>query len=216
MSNVRTIAVAIYATIVATGALFLKIRRWVESGPRLHLTVSRYVRNSPSIDHRVPSHRGRVATRLANQETKMTCIHCHGQMKRSKAPFHVDRNGYHLVLDTVPAWVCDQCGEAYFEERKSTKFRVPSRGRTTGLAGCCSHSRRLDSSIHSPLSPTSRGFPETDGNFRRWTGTQKERLAERMCASSSSARSVSPDARRGAAPSLSLVGHRKTSCVKPC
>jgi len=48
----------------------------------------------------------------------MNCIHCHGQMKHSQAPFHVDRNGYHLVLDTVPAWVCDQCGEAYFEERE--------------------------------------------------------------------------------------------------
>ena len=39
-------------------------------------------------------------------------------MKRAKAPFHVDRNGYHLVLATVPAWVCAQCGEAYFEERE--------------------------------------------------------------------------------------------------
>ena len=48
----------------------------------------------------------------------MDCIHCHGQMKYSQAPFHVDRNGYHLVLDAVPAWVCDQCGEAYFEERE--------------------------------------------------------------------------------------------------
>ena len=47
----------------------------------------------------------------------MTCTHCHGQMKRSKSPFHVDRNGYHLALDSVPAWVCDQCGEACFEER---------------------------------------------------------------------------------------------------
>lgn len=45
-------------------------------------------------------------------------IHCHGQMKCSKTPFHVDRNGYHLVLDTVPAWVCHQCGEAYFEKRE--------------------------------------------------------------------------------------------------
>ena len=34
---------------------------------------------------------------------KMNCIHCHGKMQRSKAPFHVDRNGYHLVIDTVPA-----------------------------------------------------------------------------------------------------------------
>ena len=36
-----------------------------------------------------------------------------------KAPFHADRNGYHLVFDTVPAWVCDQFGEAYFEEREA-------------------------------------------------------------------------------------------------
>lgn len=46
----------------------------------------------------------------------MTCIHCEGQMKKGTAPFHVDRNGYHLVLDTIPAWVCQQCGEVYFEE----------------------------------------------------------------------------------------------------
>ncbi len=46
----------------------------------------------------------------------MKCLHCNGEMKRSTAPFHVDRHGYHLVLDTVPAWVCGQCGEAYFEE----------------------------------------------------------------------------------------------------
>jgi YgiT-type zinc finger domain-containing protein len=37
-------------------------------------------------------------------------------MKRGTAPFHVDRKGYHLLLDVVPAWVCLQCGEAYFEE----------------------------------------------------------------------------------------------------
>lgn len=46
----------------------------------------------------------------------MKCIHCHGEMRRGGAPFHVDRNGYHLLLDAVPAWVCSQCGEAYFEE----------------------------------------------------------------------------------------------------
>jgi YgiT-type zinc finger domain-containing protein len=46
----------------------------------------------------------------------MTCIHCEGQMEKGTAPFHVDRNGYHLLLDTVAAWVCQQCGEVYFEE----------------------------------------------------------------------------------------------------
>lgn len=47
----------------------------------------------------------------------MKCIHCQGPMKRGTTPFHVDRHGCHLVLDQVPAWVCEQCGEAYFEEQ---------------------------------------------------------------------------------------------------
>ena len=38
-------------------------------------------------------------------------------MNRATAPFHVDRHGYHLLLDTVPAWVSDQCGEPLFEDR---------------------------------------------------------------------------------------------------
>jgi len=46
----------------------------------------------------------------------MKCIHCQGVMKKGTAPLHVDRNGCHLTLDNVPAWICSQCGEAYFEE----------------------------------------------------------------------------------------------------
>lgn len=46
----------------------------------------------------------------------MKCVHCKGKMNRGSAPFHIDRHGYHLVLDAVAAWVCSQCGEAYFEE----------------------------------------------------------------------------------------------------
>ncbi len=37
-------------------------------------------------------------------------------MKRGTAPFHIDRKGYHLVFDSVPAFVCEQCGEVYFDE----------------------------------------------------------------------------------------------------
>jgi YgiT-type zinc finger domain-containing protein len=37
-------------------------------------------------------------------------------MKKGTAPFHIDRKGYHLTLDAVPAWVCQQCGEVYFDE----------------------------------------------------------------------------------------------------
>ena len=46
----------------------------------------------------------------------MKCIHCQGKMEQGTAPFHIDRKGYHLILDTIPAWVCIQCGEVYFEE----------------------------------------------------------------------------------------------------
>jgi len=46
----------------------------------------------------------------------MRCIHCKGQMERTTAPFQIDRKSYHLTLQAVPAWVCSQCGEAYFEE----------------------------------------------------------------------------------------------------
>jgi len=48
----------------------------------------------------------------------MKCIHCRGNMERKTAPFQIDRKGYHLIFDAVPAWVCTQCGEAYFEERE--------------------------------------------------------------------------------------------------
>ncbi|OGR88029.1 MAG: hypothetical protein A3A86_07200 [Elusimicrobia bacterium RIFCSPLOWO2_01_FULL_60_11] len=46
----------------------------------------------------------------------MKCIHCQGKMTKKPSPFHIDRHGYHLVLDEVPSWVCSQCGEVYFEE----------------------------------------------------------------------------------------------------
>jgi YgiT-type zinc finger domain-containing protein len=48
----------------------------------------------------------------------MECIHCKGRMKRATAPFSVDRNGYHVSWDAVPAWVCTQCGEPFFETRE--------------------------------------------------------------------------------------------------
>jgi YgiT-type zinc finger domain-containing protein len=52
--------------------------------------------------------------RLRNME----CIHCKGRMKRGTAPFSLDRNGYHVSWDAVPAWVCTQCGEPFFESRE--------------------------------------------------------------------------------------------------
>jgi len=30
----------------------------------------------------------------------------------------IDRNGYRVSWDNIPAWVCDQCGEVMFEARE--------------------------------------------------------------------------------------------------
>ena len=48
----------------------------------------------------------------------MQCVHCKGRMVRGAAPFRLDRNGYHVSWDAVPAWVCTQCGEPFFEARE--------------------------------------------------------------------------------------------------
>lgn len=54
----------------------------------------------------------------------MKCMYCKGEMKRGKAPFHVDRKGVHLTLDDVPAWICNQCGESYFEEMEVNSIQA--------------------------------------------------------------------------------------------
>ncbi len=44
-------------------------------------------------------------------------MHCKGTMLERPAPFHIDKKGYHLTLDSVPAFVCEQCGEVCFDEQ---------------------------------------------------------------------------------------------------
>jgi YgiT-type zinc finger domain-containing protein len=41
----------------------------------------------------------------------MACLYCSGKLKRDKINYTVNRHGYHLIIDDLPAWVCDQCGE---------------------------------------------------------------------------------------------------------
>ena len=54
----------------------------------------------------------------------MKCMYCQGRMERGFAPFHIDRNGYHLTLEAVPAWICTQCGEVYFEEAEVERIQT--------------------------------------------------------------------------------------------
>ena len=45
----------------------------------------------------------------------MKCVHCQGELKRGTATFSDSRHGYVLVLNDLPAWVCEQCGEPLYE-----------------------------------------------------------------------------------------------------
>jgi len=48
----------------------------------------------------------------------MECLYCKAQMRRETAPFSIERNGYRVSWDNIPAWGCDQCGEVLFEARE--------------------------------------------------------------------------------------------------
>jgi len=48
----------------------------------------------------------------------MKCLYCEGDMIQSTAPFSIDRKGYHITWNEIPAWVCTQCGEPLFEEKE--------------------------------------------------------------------------------------------------
>ena len=48
----------------------------------------------------------------------MECLCYKAQMLRGTAPFTIDRNGYRMSWDSIPAWVCNQCGEVLFEARE--------------------------------------------------------------------------------------------------
>ena len=48
----------------------------------------------------------------------MKCLLCNGEMEKSEVAYTINRKGYHLFIEKVPAYVCSQCGERYFEERE--------------------------------------------------------------------------------------------------
>ncbi|MEK6681957.1 MAG: type II toxin-antitoxin system MqsA family antitoxin [Nitrospirota bacterium] len=48
----------------------------------------------------------------------MKCLLCKGEMEKETVAYTVDRKGYHLFLEKIPAYVCSQCGERYFEEKE--------------------------------------------------------------------------------------------------
>ncbi len=46
----------------------------------------------------------------------MKCLYCKGRLVRRNVSYSATRQGYHLIIDDVPAWVCEQCGESLLDE----------------------------------------------------------------------------------------------------
>ena len=64
----------------------------------------------------------------------MDCLHCGGELKRGLASFTDHRNGYTVVLQEVPAWVCDQCGEPLFDSEAVQGIQNLLRGMDENVA----------------------------------------------------------------------------------
>lgn len=61
---------------------------------------------------------GEMGARFQDEEEEMKCLLCKGEMEKSQVTYTIDRKGYHLFLEKIPAYVCSQCGEKYFEEKE--------------------------------------------------------------------------------------------------
>jgi YgiT-type zinc finger domain-containing protein len=46
----------------------------------------------------------------------MECYYCQGNMIWGAVSYTANRKGYHLIIDDMPAWICEQCGEPLFDE----------------------------------------------------------------------------------------------------
>ena len=80
------------------------------------------VRAPVDLDATVPI--GQTARLLSTPETlPMRCLRCQGPVERGSAPVHVERNGYKMAWEKVPAWVCVRCELAYFEPNEVETIR---------------------------------------------------------------------------------------------
>ena len=53
----------------------------------------------------------------------MKCVICkHGETQSGTATITLERNGMTLVVKSVPALICENCGEEYLSEETTTKL----------------------------------------------------------------------------------------------
>jgi YgiT-type zinc finger domain-containing protein len=63
----------------------------------------------------------------------MECLYCKGVLEKKTISYTATRKRYHLIIDEVPAWVCEQCGEPLFDEETVDAIQEVLRGVDTRL-----------------------------------------------------------------------------------
>lgn len=55
-------------------------------------------------------------------------------MGRGRTTYTFNKKGYHLVLDELPAWICTQCDEPYFEDKEIDAIQNLLKGLETRIS----------------------------------------------------------------------------------
>jgi YgiT-type zinc finger domain-containing protein len=58
----------------------------------------------------------------------MQCPQCHGPLRPGRTTYSANRHGYHLIIDDVPALICEQCHAPLFTEEAVRLVQVMLRG----------------------------------------------------------------------------------------
>ena len=74
------------------------------------------------LDATLPIGQG-ARSRSVPETLPMRCLRCQGTVERGTAPVRVDRDGYRLAWEQVPAWICKRCELAYFEPHEVETIR---------------------------------------------------------------------------------------------
>jgi YgiT-type zinc finger domain-containing protein len=69
--------------------------------------------------------------RPAPEVLPMHCLRCQGPVEKGTAPVCLERDGYSLTWEQVPAWVCARCELAYFEPEAVETVRKALRAMRT-------------------------------------------------------------------------------------
>jgi hypothetical protein len=111
-----TDATAIYAAIVATGALALEIRRWFESGPKLYLTIMSQAQLFGTGQQDESEY---LAARVTNRGDRPTTITSYG-LHQYKSPFHrwLNRSSKSAIVPR-PEFLADTLYPTFFNQVRS-------------------------------------------------------------------------------------------------